>query len=129
MNIRDKKDLTNSQLAQELLISADSMSPTRNICWIKCNKLGNKTLKLNFANTVEKTIKVRWREKPLTLKSTYNTIKEISFNVTNLFSVTKIFREAQSGIHFITKAFYSIITSPSIRRLYFPSSSRPIKTS
>lgn len=122
MNIRDKKDLNNSKLAQELLVSTDPLSSNKNICWIKCNKLGVKTLKLNFANTVEKTLKVRWREKPLTLKSTYNTIKEISFNVTNLFSVTKIFREAQTGISRSIQASYSTTTSPLIRKLCFLSS-------
>lgn len=76
----------------------DPLSSNKNICWIKCNKLGAKNLKLHFSNTVEKTLKVRWREKPLTLKSTWNCVKEVNFNVTNLFTVTKIFREAQTGM-------------------------------
>lgn len=102
MNIKDKKDLTNSKLLQDLIVSTDPLLVNKNRCWIKCNKLGSKTLKLHFSNTVEKSIKVGWREKLLTLKSTYNTVKEINFNVTNLFTVTKIFREAQTGtIYFI----------------------------
>ena len=31
------------------------------------------------------------------LKSTYTTIKDIHFNVSSLFSITKIFRDALSG--------------------------------
>jgi hypothetical protein len=80
-----------------LIVSSDPLNVNKNNCWIKCNKLGGKTLKLHFENTVEKSIKVGWRDKPLSLKSVYKTVKEISFNVTNLFTVTKIFREAQTG--------------------------------
>lgn len=42
-------------------------------------------------------MKVGWREKPLSLKSNYNTIKEINFSVSNLFIINKIFREAITG--------------------------------
>lgn len=95
-NIKEKKDLTNSKIAVELAVQGES-SAEKNIVWIKCNKLGGKTLKLHFTNTVEKTMKVGWREKPLSLKSNYNTIKEVNFSVSNLFIINKIFREAITG--------------------------------
>lgn len=73
MNVREKKDLTNSKVTQELVVSKEWEE--KNVCWIKVNKTGNKTLKLNFATLVEKSIEVKWREKPLNLKVNYNSVK------------------------------------------------------
>jgi hypothetical protein len=50
MNARSKKDLTNSGVLQELAVSGDFGE--RNLCWIKVNKSGNKTLKLSFKTLV-----------------------------------------------------------------------------
>ena len=87
---KDETDLTNSKRLEELGES--------NVCWIKCNKLGAKVVKLQFSITVEKLIEVGWRDKPLNIKSTYNSIvREVRFNVLSMFHITKTFKEAING--------------------------------
>ena len=57
-----------------------------------------KVLKLQFNILVEKHIEVGWRDKPLHIKSNYNsTVKEIRFDVFHPFTITKTFREALTG--------------------------------
>ncbi len=46
MNMRDKKNLTNSKLPQELVVSSDTLLDDKNVCWLKFNKLGAKNLRL-----------------------------------------------------------------------------------
>jgi hypothetical protein len=94
MNKDEKTDLTNSKKSEDLVVGAKQ----KNTCWVKCNKMGLKIIKLQFNITVEKSIEVGWRDKPMNIKSNYsNIVRDIRFNVLNLFSITKTFREAVSG--------------------------------
>ena len=52
MNKDDKTDLINSKRNEELTVGSDHL----NTCWIKCNKIGLKTIKLQFNVQVEKSI-------------------------------------------------------------------------
>lgn len=89
-----KVDLTNSNKSEDLAIGTNQV----NKCWVKCNKLGPKTLKLVFNIIVEKYIEVKWRDKPMHIKSTYgNLTREVKFQVMHLFTITKTLREAISG--------------------------------
>ena len=88
--------MVNSKIAHELAVSS------LNTFWLKCNRLGAKSVKLLFSITVEKFVQVAWKEKPLHIRTCYNSIKELKFEVGRLFTITKTFREASSASTYLT---------------------------